>query len=53
MIKVMISITEGYDKIKIYLLSAVTLIYHILNIIPSKDKNSKSVHITRKLLDIT
>ena len=49
----MISITEGYDKIKIYLLSAIALVFHILNIIPSKDKNSKSIHITRKLLDIT
>ena len=49
----MISTTEGYDKIKIYYLSAITLVYHILNIIPSKDKNSKSIHITRKLLDIT
>ena len=49
----MISTTEGYDKIKIHLLSAVSLVYHILNIIPSKDKNSKSIHITRKLLDIT
>ena len=53
MIKVMISTTEGYDKIKIYLLSAIALVYHILNIIPSKDKNLKGIHITRKLLDIT
>ena len=49
----MISTTEGYDKIKIYLLSAIALVYHILDIIPLKDKNSKSIHITRKLLDIT
>ncbi len=49
----MISTTEGYDKIKICLLSAIALVYHILDIIPSKDKNSKSIHITRKLLDIT
>ena len=49
----MISTTEGYDKIKIYLLSAIVLVYHILDINPLKDKNSKSIHITRKLLDIT
>lgn len=49
----MISTTEGYDKIKIYLLSAIVLVYHILDIIPSKDKKFKGIHITRKLLDIT
>ena len=49
----MISTTEGYDKIKIHLLSAVSLVYHILDIIPSNDKNLKGIHIARKLLDIT
>ena len=49
----MISTTEGYDKIKICLLSAIALVYHILDIILSKDKNLEGVHITRKLIDIT
>ena len=49
----MISTTDGYDKIKIYLLSAIALVYHILDIILSKDKNLEGVHITRKLIDIT
>ena len=49
----MISTTEGYDKIKICLLSAISLVYHISDIIPSKDKNLKGIHIIRKLLDIT
>ena len=49
----MIFTTEGFDKIKICFLSAIALVYHILDIIPSKDKNLKVIHIIRKLLDIT
>jgi len=50
MIKVMISTIEGYHKIRIYLPSAIALVYHNLNIISSKHKNSKGVYNIRKQL---
>ena len=49
----MIFTTERYDKIKICFLSAIALVYHILNIIPSKNKNAKGVHNIRKLFNTT
>ena len=49
----MIFTTEVYDKIKICFLSPIALVYHILNIIPSKNKNSNGVHNIRKLFNTT
>jgi len=53
MIKVMISTTEGHHKIRIYLPSAIALVYHNLNITSSKHKNSKGVYNIRKQFNTT